>query len=586
MGKLSNYGSDFRFEISDVFQQLEQFKKDIDNRSIITKPVPSNWDNFVNLCTIRSGGEMKQFIPYDYQVLLSRLMDQYNNVVIVKSRQLGTTQAIASKFLHRACLNPAYSSMAFMRNADDAGALSRRARQMLEGLKEYVQPSNDNVGHLKLKGLGEIYFKNSSKEGSRSYDSVLDFLFDEAAFVEGIDQIFSASSPSGALAGDSITKLIVSTPSAKSGWYWSKLTENNGDKDVEQLCKAVANGELYKDIPGVYWWVDEIGTVKLILHWTCHPVYSQRDDYLEYRMKQDGTDRETVLREYNLEFVDSAVSIFLSSVVRDAAIGCWEDERDIGADYFIGIDTSTIGSDYFVAVVLKRVGKKLSVVALYRKRQQTSEYHLYQVGELIDKYKPAVVGIETTGGVGQLYLEKLTQEYPGLDITAIRTGGDTKPVLVSGLLLKLEKQELDFPDDCPIVDELLNFRRQGKKLEAANGKNDDTVMALAFGVSVADKYEGGWDLSTIPDIGSEAVEADMIDGGEGRKDILVRCGNPKALDQTLNQIGAALVQDTDESYMLVNDCYVVRVLNGNNSYIKFVIVHQGYGEVIGEIPMV
>ena len=78
----------------------------------------------------------------------------------------------------------------------------------------------------------------------------------------------------------------------------------------------------------------------------------------------------------------------------------------------------------------------------------------------------------------------------------------------------------------------------------------------------------------------------MVNEGGGRTDILVRCGNPKALDQILNQMGAALVQNNPEEYMMVNDCYVVRVLNGNNSFIKFAIVQQGYGEVVGEIPMV
>jgi hypothetical protein len=571
-----------RYKAIPAIVKSDQFVLDVDSRAIITKPVPNDWEDFVKLCTIRSGNSMLRFNPYSYQVLLSKLMDDFNNIVVVKSRQLGTTQGVASKFLHRACLNPAYSSMAFMRNADDAGALSRRARQMLEGIKEYVTPSNDNVGHLKLKGLGEIYFRNSSKEGSRSYDSVSDFLFDEAAFVEKIDQIYSASSPSGALSGDTITKMIVSTPSAKSGWYWSKLTENNGDKDVEELCKAVARGEIYRDIPGVFWWVDEIGTVKLILHWKCHPIYSQREDYLEYRARQDGTDMETVLREYNLEFIDSSVSIFLSDTIRAAAIGKWEDDRCIGCDYFIGIDTSTIGLDYCVAIVLKRSGRQLSVVAMYRKRQQTSDYHLYQIGELIERYKPAVIGIETTGGVGQLYLEQIAKQYPGIEIVGIRTGGDTKPVLISGLQLKLDKNDLDIPSESIISSELLNFRRQGRKLEASNGHNDDTVMALAFATFVADKFEGGWNLGDIP---VDDMDLTLGDGSnylhDSHTDLLVKVSNPQILDQTVQYFGAVVLQDISGNYIVIkNGCYVVRCYSNNRDFVKFAITQQGYGDIL------
>jgi len=451
-----------------------------------TRPVPEKWEDFVSLTTIRSGGKMVRFTPYPYQSLISRLMDTYNNVVVVKSRQLGVTQVISSKFLHRACLSPAYSSMAFLRNQEDASAIARRTRQMLNGIKEYVEPANDSVGYLKLAGLGEIYFKNSSKEGSRSYDSVLDFLFDEAAFCENIEQIYAASSPSGALAGDLITKMIISTPSAKSGWYWGKLSQDNGDIDAEEVCKAVASGELYKDIPGVYWWVDLVGTVKLVIHWRAHPVYSQREDYLKYRQQQDGTDWETILREYDLRFVDSAVSVFSSELVRSNSDGEIEDKRDSNCSYYLGLDTSTTGSDYCVAIILKEnwLTNRYSVVNVYRKRQQTSEYHLYQISQLIDLYSPRKIAIEVTGGVGQLYLEQLSKAFTQHEFKAIKTTGDSKPSMISTLQLALEKQAISFPKNTPIIDELLTFRRKGNKLEASSGKHDDCVMALAFALSV------------------------------------------------------------------------------------------------------
>lgn len=449
------------------------------------KPVPEKWEDFVSLCTIRSGGRMLQFQPYEYQKLLSRLMDDYNNIVVVKSRQLGTTQCVISKFLHRASVSPAYSSMAFLRSQEDASAIARRARQMLEGLKEYVRAENDNVGFLKLQALGELYFKNSSKEGSRSYDSVLDFLFDESAFSPNIEQIYAASSPSGALAGDLITKLIVSTPSSKSGWYWGKLSENNGDLGVEEVCKAVAAGELWRDIPGCYWWVDEAGVVKLVLHWRCHPVYNQKPDYLVYRQQQDGTDEETISREYDLKFIDSSVSVFSSDIVRANAVGSFENWRDEDADYYFGLDTSTTGSDYCVAVILKYKDEKYSLVALYRKRQQTSDYHIYNISELINKYKPVIGAIELTGGVGTLYLEQLSRQFKYIKFEGIRTTGDSKPTMISTLQLALEKQNLSYPAKSPIVDELLSFRRDGAKLQAASGKFDDIVMSLSFALAVS-----------------------------------------------------------------------------------------------------
>ena len=485
LSKLSHRGHKRIIKSNPLVAQLNRIKAQLNQIDSTTKlSIPIDWEDFAKLCQIRSGGKMVQFVPYPYQLVLSRLMDLYNNIMVVKSRQLGVTQAIISKFLHRAAVNPAYSSMAFIRNQQDASAIARRARQMLSGLNDYIRPDSDSLSFLKLAKGGEVYFKNSAKEGSRSYDSVSDFLFDEAAFSENVQDIYAASSPSSALAGDRVTKLIVSTPCAKSGWYWDKLSQDNANDDVEEICQSVAAGELFKEIPGVYWWVDTAGVCKLVLHWRCHPVYSQIPNYLSYRQQQDGTDFETINREYNLRFIDSSVSVFSADLIRANATESISKVRQEQATYYIGLDTSTTGNDYCVATVLQEVGGNYSVVELYRKRQQTSEYHLYHLGELIKKYQPRLVGIEVTGGVGQVYLEQLSKQHKSIRFSSIRTTGDSKLVLISNLLLALEKNCLKYPIGSPIIDELLSFRRQGKKLEAARGKHDDCVMSLAFALQI------------------------------------------------------------------------------------------------------
>jgi hypothetical protein len=59
-------------------------------------------------------------------------------------------------------------------------------------------------------------------------------------------------------------------------------------------------------------------------------------------------------------------------------------------------------------------------------------------------------------------------------------------------------------------------------------------------------------------------------------DFLVRTGNPDALDETVQQLGAAVVVDGSWD----GDTCTVRVLAGDPGYIKFAIDHQGYGEVL------
>jgi hypothetical protein len=456
------------------------------------KTVPRKWVDFAKLTSIRSGGGMVQFDPYYYQEIISDLMDEYNNIVCVKSRQLGLTQMIACKFLHRAALNPAYSAIAFLRNQNDVSAISRRTKQMLIGLKEYITPENDNVGYLKLKGLGDIYYKNSSPEGSRSIDSVIDFLFDEAAFSENIEQIYAASSPSSAMSGDKITKLIISTPSAKSGWYWDKVNADNDGRDIEEICNRVAAGDLYNEVPGLYWFEDAQGTLKLIVHWSAHPVYKSIPNYLDYRLKQDGTDTETVLREYDLKFVDSAVSVFNIELIRENATGAYEDFKEPYEEYYCGLDTSTMGSDYTVFSVIKHDRKNdvYSLVHLYRRRQQTSASHIYQISKLIELYDPVCIGIETTGGVGRIYLEELTKAHYGTEIREIKTTRDSKISMISSLILGLEKKQFIYPENSVLIEEMLSYRRIGAKMEAAAGKHDDTIMSVSFALTLTPFLQG------------------------------------------------------------------------------------------------
>jgi hypothetical protein len=394
-------------------EKLASTKLNIQNS---LKNIPNNWTDFVRLTKIRSGNKMVSFEPFDYQPKLIELMQKYSVVIVVKSRQLGITQTALSSYLKKACENPAYQSMAFMKNQEDSSNLARRTRTMLMSIPDYAIPENDNLGYIKIKNGGAIYLKNSAKEGGRSYDSVEDFLFDEAAFSPNIESIYGASSASSAMLGDVGCKLIISTPNVKFGWFWDKLSLDNPDGiDAEIICQQVANGEL----PPFYYWIDNLGQCKVVLHWKAHPTYSQREDYLEYRQKKDGTSWEVIKREYDLTFINADVSVFDAGLVRQCATGKWED-ADKDSEYYIGVDASNLGNDYCTAPVIKKAvtseGEEYySLVALYRKNKMSSEYDIYQISELIRKYKPVKVGVETTGGTGQVYLEQLQKQHPDIE---------------------------------------------------------------------------------------------------------------------------------------------------------------------------
>ena len=67
-------------------------------------------------------------------------------------------------------------------------------------------------------------------------------------------------------------------------------------------------------------------------------------------------------------------------------------------------------------------------------------------------------------------------------------------------------------------------------------------------------------------------------------DFLIECGNPKAFDKTIRQLGAAVLINAgqEDNYTMKEGYYIMRVF-GDAGFIKFAISNQGYGKIIKEI---
>lgn len=451
--------------------------------------VPTNWADFARMVKIRSGGDVKPFNPYPYQIALVELMLQ-RSVCVCKSRQLGISETITCFMLWRACQNSGYLGLVFSKTQTDSSLLARRMKRMIASLG--LKTTTENLSDIEIEGYGRILFRNSKPDSARGIESVVDVFLDELAFLETGKEVYDALAPAMQMVGDKARVFAVSTPNGRSGFYWSLLNNGNQGRDVELICSQASKGTAE---PFQYW-VDDGGWGKVLIHWKCHPFYGSNPNFLEEIHQKQKLSWVTINQEYNLSFTESESAVFGADIIRQCAIGILETEVDKEAEYYLGLDTSTTGEDYCVAIILKYKNDSYSVVHIYRKRQQTSEYHLYQIGELINKYNPKVAAVEVTGGVGTLYLENLSKQFKRISFEAIRTTGDSKPAMISSLQLALESEKLEFPKASPITEELLNFRRVGKKLQAANSKCDDCVMSLSFALSVSpfNKEKNIWNI--------------------------------------------------------------------------------------------
>jgi len=153
-----------------------------------------------------------------------------------------------------------------------------------------------------------------------------------------------------------------------------------------------------------------------------------------------------------------------------------------------GLDCAAAGDDYLVFMVGAVYADRVRIAAQYRRQKVTMAVALDTIAAMVRKYRIDRIVVETTGGVGELYREEI-ERRPVIEAVAIgvSTTATSKPLAIERLTLFLERQLIDVPPQNTIVaEELHEFQRNGKKLEAAKGSHDDTVMALAFLISVVD----------------------------------------------------------------------------------------------------
>lgn len=449
------------------------------SNAIVKKELPDNWYDFACLCDIRSGASVIKFVPYEYQKILIEQIKVHPTTVIAKTRQLGITETIANYFLFKASSNPGYLAVIFSKTQSDTSNIAKRIRRQIDSLYEYLETETDSLTDIQIKGGGRILFRNSTPNGARGLESVSDILYDEASFVEEIEEIFKSSIPCTTAVGEDARIIILSTPNGQSGWYWDKLTLNNGDRDVLNICQEVREGI----VNPLQYWTDNNRWCKFILHWLGHPKFSlKKDTYLPSIKARFELPEDVIQQEYNLSFTDSETLVFSSDLIRACATANWEDYQP-GAIYYFGIDTSLLGNDYTVVTILKEADCHYQLVKLYRQRKKTHEYNIYKIGELIDLYQPLNVAIEVNSS-GQIYYEQLSGQHLNIEFEAIKTTGSSKPKMINRLCLALERKLITYPNDKVIIEEFLSFRQNGIKLEAISGKHDDIIMSLAFGTSV------------------------------------------------------------------------------------------------------
>jgi hypothetical protein len=210
-------------------------------------------------------------------------------------------------------------------------------------------------------------------------------------------------------------------------------------------------------------------------HHTCY------DNPLIDRDELDAIRRTTPERiwreEYMAEFLSDQGAVFRG--IREIATAPLRPARIYGHRYIFGVDW---GKDNDFTAILVFDATVQQMVALERFNQIGWSLQRGRLRALYDTWQPELI-IAESNSIGSPNIEALQIE--GLPVQPFATTGSSKPPLIEGLALAIERKELAIQDEPVLINELASYTLErlpggAYRYNAPSGMHDDTVIALAL----------------------------------------------------------------------------------------------------------
>jgi hypothetical protein len=456
-------------------------------------------------CIIQHPTKGKMFFnlyPFQEDTLTSMKDNRYN--IILKSRQLGISTLSAGYILWNMLFKEDFNCLVIATTQDVAKNLVTKVRVMHDNLPSWLKGKTleDNKLSLRFKNGSQVKAVSSTGTAGRS-EALSLLVMDEAAFIDRIDEIWTAAQQTLATGGGAI---MLSTPNGTGNLFHKTWMD------------AEAGGKF--------------NSIKL--HWTVHP---ERDE--SWRDEQTQLlGEKSAAQECDCDFITSGHTIIDGPIIQwyeqtyiedpkekrgfDGNYWLW-DYPNYSKAYAVVADVARgDGADYSAFHVIEI--ESLTQVAEYKGKIGTTEYGnmLYAVATewnnallvienanigwavlqvLIDKgyenlyysYKQDAYIDENVHLAKGYDLKAKSQKVPGFSTTS-----KTRPLIIS-------KIETYFREKSPIiksrrlVDEMYVFIWNGQRAEAQRGYNDDLIISFGIALWVRDTalrlHQQGMDLS-------------------------------------------------------------------------------------------
>ena len=431
------------------------------------------------------------FHLYNFQErTLTEFKDHRYNIVL-KSRQTGISTLVAGFSLWKMLFNQDFNVLVIATKQEVAKNLVTKVRVMNQYLPSWLKQETVEDNKLSLRYSNGSQIKATSAAGDAGRSEALSLLvFDEAAFIDKIEEIWISAQSTLSTGGNAI---ILSTPNGVGNFF-------------------------HKTWVGAEDGTNDFNTIRL--HWSVHPERGQ--DWRDEQERLLGP--KGAAQECDCDFVSSGDTVIDPQLLMfykesfcqdpiektgfDGNLWKWE-YPDYQKGYLVVADVARgDGADYSTAHVIDV--DQSAQVAEYKGKLDTKDFGNFLVA-LATEYNQALLVIENANigwaviqqvidrGYSNLFYMSKDLKYVDVEhqlhnkyraeergmVAGFSTTQKTRPLIVSKMEQYIREKDVTIRS-TRLIDELFTFIWSGNRAEAMRGYNDDLIMAFAIGLWVRD----------------------------------------------------------------------------------------------------
>ena len=479
------------------------------------------------------------FNLYPFQDKILHLFKDHQYIITLKSRQLGLSTLASAYSLWLMIFHKDKNILALATTQATARNLVTKTIFMYDQLHKWLKLTavEKNKLSLRLKNGSRIQAKSSSSDAARS-EAVSLLLIDEAAFIENIEETFTAAQQTLATGGQC---LALSTPNGIGNWFhqtWEK-------------AEAGENSFLPIKLP-----------------WTVHPERNQ-----QWRDQQD-TDLgpRMAAQECDCDFLSSGATVFepddliffeqtylkdpLEKRGVDSNLWVWE-SPDYSKSYMVVADVARGDSTDYSAFHIFDV-ETCTQVAEYKGKISPKDFGNVLVG-IASEYADALLVVENAN-IGWATIEQIMErQYSNLYysstsnmetvesymtkyerdklVPGFTMSMRTRPLVVAKMIEYIRDRSVTIQSKRLLAEMRVFIWKNGKP-QAQTNYNDDLIMSCATALFVRDTAlklrQQGLDLAraqlssfsnlnaknnAVIKVGNQQNNPYIIDNGREKEDI-------------------------------------------------------------------